>query len=294
MNRPSPYILLLFPIILILGSLFAILSPVAAPPPSAYSSDLPIRPSTFNYFAGKRNILNLFFVKIGWFWTTMAFLLLQLTTNPPQLSRPPFRTRHFLQAAARYGLVTLAWIFVTQWFFGPALIDRSFKSTGGRCEARADQPISNKDVDLESILTGLACKAIGGRWKGGHDISGHVFMLVLSSAFLFFEFFLSDAQSSHPNVSPAAAAAIAANTTPEEKKAVGGWESESMAKARLYTRYFVWIVIALDLWMLLMTAIWFHTWLEKVSALILAESSVWAVYFMPRLVPIWKMVVGGV
>ena len=34
------------------------------------------------------------------------------------------------------------------------------------------------------FVTGQACKAVGGTWRGGHDISGHVFILVLGSAFL--------------------------------------------------------------------------------------------------------------
>ncbi|ERF72627.1 hypothetical protein EPUS_05681 [Endocarpon pusillum Z07020] len=310
-SRPSPYMLLVYPIILTLGVLFSVLSPSASP--STYSapftpgvaSDIntPQTPQTLNYFAGKGNFLNLYFVKIGWFWTTLAFGLLQLTTtNDPKQQPPSSRTgsknNNFLQALLRYSLITLTWIFTTQWFFGPALIDRSFTSTGGRCVPRHHGKVDSlaEGIELSSVATHLSCKAFGGKWLGGHDISGHFFMLVLSSAFLFLEFFISETQTqaAHPHISPEAAARIATETTEEEKRAVGGWESEAVVKARLWTQYFVWAVIVLDAWMLLMTAIWFHTLFEKVSGLALASLCVWGVYFLPRLSPEWRKLVGGV
>ncbi len=327
-SRPSPYILLVYPSILVLGSLFSVLSPSAyastysAPLTPGIASDLntPKTPQALNYFAGKHNILNLYFVKIGWLWTTLAFVLLQLTnstaaiTSSTRQQRPSSRSipntkNPLLQALLRYALITLSWILTTQWFFGPALIDRSFTSTGGRCIPQSStstlhtNPLSTtppSDLDLSTVATNLSCKAAGGKWLGGHDISGHFFMLVLSSAFLFLEFFISEArhhssaQSAHPHISPSAAAHIAKETTEEEKRALGGWEGAEVAKARLWTRYFVWAVILLDAWMLLMTAIWFHTLFEKVSGLALAAGAVWAVYFLPRFLGAWRELVGGV
>lgn len=163
---------------------------------------------------------------------------------------------------------------------------RSGKSAGGLTEG----------IELSDITTNLSCKAVGGTWLGGHDISGHFFMLVLSSAFLFLEFFLSEsqAQAAHPHISPSAATQIARGTSEEEKRAVGGWESEGVVKARLWTQYFVWAVIVLDGWMLLMTAIWFHTLFEKASGLALASLGLWGVYFLPGFWPAWRRVVGGI
>lgn len=151
-------------------------------------------------------------------------------------------------------------------------------------------------IDLSGIATGFSCKAVGGEWRGGHDVSGHFFILVLSSAFLFLEFFISEshAGAAHPHISPSTAARIATETSEEEKRASGGWESEEAVKARLWTWYITWTVILLDGWMLLMTAIWFHTLFEKVSGLTLASLTIWAVYFLPRFWPEWKGVVGGV
>ena len=99
---------------------------------------------------------------------------------------------------------------------------------------------------MTAIQSGPACKAAGGRWYGGYDISGHVFMLVLSSAFLLYELHISDRDSSHPSVSPQAAAALAHDMTEEERKAVGGWETETQARIRLWSRYFVYVVVVLD------------------------------------------------
>ena len=303
--KPSPYYLLFYLLLLILGSLYSILSPdalpVSDPTPLAAGitsgSNTPVSPASVSYFAGKKNFVNLYFVKIGWFWTTLAFLLLHSTNTPSSSSSKS--PQHYIQAATRYALVTISWICTTQWFFGPALIDRSFTITGGHCEAKtpATDPVSSSVTaaafDLTTFATSAACKSAGGHWRGGHDISGHIFMLVLSSAFLLLEMYLVDMHSSHPHISPRAAASLAHEMTEEERKSVGGWESETAARMRVWTRYLVWAVVVLDMWMILMTAIWFHTWPEKLSGLMLSAGTIWVVYWLPEFVPAWRSVVGG-
>ncbi|ETI27692.1 hypothetical protein G647_00141 [Cladophialophora carrionii CBS 160.54] len=290
--RPSSYLLLVYPVILALGSLFSILSPIAAPPSEpltpGIASDLNAPHFHHaNYFAGKRNIVNVYFVKFGWFWTTLAFVLLQITIRPAN-------QRHYVQTGLRYALVTLSWFLTTQWFFGPALIDRSFTITGGHCEPQIVNTTGLKEaVDMSRISSGLACKVAGGRWRGGYDISGHVFMLVLSSAFLLYELHIFDRDSSHPSVSPQAAARLAHDMTEEERKAVGGWETETQARIRIWSRFFVYAVVLLDFWMLMMTAIWFHTWLEKLAGLLIAAVTVHGTYFLGDVVPFWRELVGG-
>jgi hypothetical protein len=301
--NPSPYLLLIYPTILALGSFFATVSPTASSATHAsaltpgVASDLnsPTTPHPVNYFASKHNLLNIYFVKIDWFWTTLAFTLLAFTTHAAeQNGKASSSPRRWLQAALRYSIVTATWVGTTQWLFGPPLIDRSFTLTGGRCEALPAKIDNSGRPDVSAIATNIACKAVGGRWKGGHDISGHVFMLVLSSAFLILELYVSDALSPHPHVSPKAAAAVAHDTTEEEKRELGGWESDTQAKIRIWTRYFVWTVVGLDFWMFLMTAIWFHTWLEKLSGLLLSGSCIWAVYYLPAFLPAWRAIVGPV
>lgn len=282
--HPTSYLLLIYPIILAIGSLWSILSPSF----TAITNEDP-RP---NYFANSRNFLNLYFVKAGWGWTTLAFALLQATTRPPSSTL----LRHYTQSLRRYSLVTLSWYLVTQWFFGPALIDRSFTITGGHCEAPAPNEPGfdiTSSITYPTISKSYVCKMSGGRWRGGHDISGHVFMLVLSSAFLLYELYIADSHSEHPHVSAAAAAKLAGEMTEEEKKSVGGWESANIAKVRVWSRWFLYSVVTLDLWMILMTAIWFHTWLEKLSGLLLAGASIWGIYFGGEVSETWKGLVGG-
>ncbi|KAJ9608508.1 hypothetical protein H2200_007496 [Cladophialophora chaetospira] len=292
-QKPAFYLLLVYPLILALGSLFSILSPIASPPSEPLTAGIASHlnaPSlqTPNYFAGKRNLVNTYFVKLGWFWTTLAFTLLQTTTRPSNAQK------HYIQTGLRYALVTFSWFLTTQWFFGPALIDRSFTITGGHCEPQLETTTGPKDaVEMSRLNSGIACKAAGGSWRGGYDISGHVFMLVLSSAFLLYELHIADRDSSHPSVSPQAAARLAHDMTEEERKAVGGWETEIQAKIRIWSRYFVYAVVGLDFWMLMMTAIWFHTWLEKLAGLLIAWVTLHGTYFLSEFVPFWRELVGG-
>ncbi|KAJ5246533.1 hypothetical protein N7468_001516 [Penicillium chermesinum] len=207
---PSPVILLIYPITLLVGSLFSVISPTAQNPRSAtagkssgalapsLAADLHISENPVNYFARKNNIFNVYFVKIGWLWTTVAFASLLLVQPAYRFSPalPPSqqqtRVRRTLQAFLRYALATTVWYLMTQWCFGPAVIDRSFVFTGGKCqtilnEAKTLDPQSSASAQLETLFSAAACKAAGGAWRGGHDISGHVFMLVLATSLLTFE-----------------------------------------------------------------------------------------------------------
>lgn len=303
--RPSPYLLLIYPVILAAGSLYAAISPSASveqtPLAAGITSDLNSPSVQPNYFAGKRNLVNLLFVKRGWLWTTLAFLFLQLTTrpSPSSVSSTPLTTKnrmanHYFQATMRFLLLTFTWIVTTQWFFGPPLIDRSFTLTGGHCEGLPAKFEENPAARLATLYSSTACKRAGGTWRGGHDVSGHVFMLVLSSASLIYELCIADRASQHPTISPRAAANVARDLTEEEKEFLGGWESEGEAKARIYARYFLYGVVALDCLMLMTTAIWFHTWLEKVNGMLIAGIGLYVTYFLSDFVPAWKQIVGGI
>lgn len=293
----SPLLLLAYPAILALGSLYSKISPTTtgAKPKAlvpGLSSDIstPVESSPINYFASKRNVLNVYFVKVGWAWTTLAFLLILLTQHSRALNRRFSRSKTLAQSVLRYTLATITWIATTQWFFGPPWTDRSFTISGGRCEPlpeRAQEAISYK---VERLMTEYTCKRGGGIWTGGHDISGHVFMLTLSSAFLMLEIYISDL---HSSISPKAAASIAAETSQDEKREIGGWESLSLAEVRLWARRFVFVVVALDWWMIFMTAIFFHTLPEKVSGLLIATTAIYAIYFLPQFVQRWRDLIGG-
>lgn len=160
----------------------------------------------------------------------------------------------------RWGLVTGWWGAVTQWFFGPGLVDRGFRVTGGACLLASEMEGGG---GVGEYVTGQACKAVGGQWRGGHDISGHVFILVLGSLFLGLE------------VLPAVVRAKGlreermvtgrdGSVGRAEREVVGGseggdgeWETGIVVPS---------VVAGLSWWMLLMTAAYFHTWFEKVCS----------------------------
>lgn len=274
--------LLVYPATLLLGSLFSILSPTARPSRDSYTqpaaplapslaSDLHLAENPVNYFARKNNIFNVYFVKIGWLWTTAALVSLLVfsplysSSHPQSASQQETRFRRTLQAVLRYALITTAWYLSTQWFFGPAIIDRGFVATGGKCE-RALEEVGkmglggSNPTDLEVLFTAATCKAAGGAWRGGHDISGHVLMLVLATSHLAFEVIGASA--------PAFLSRFGLNAdTGRDRKASDADSNlplETNSFARTCTLRLVWGVIGLGWWMLFMTAIWFHTWLEKV------------------------------
>lgn len=267
-SRSSPYLptpleciaLALFPAILLFGTLFSILSPTTRHAPydhvtQSHSQDPAVAPS---YFARKSNLFNVLFVKQGWAWLAAAFAAFLFTH--PSTATATRRAR----AGIRWAVVTAWWFLVTQWCFGPAIIDRGFRWTGGKCEM-AERELAMGDTSVGEMVTSVACKAAGGKWKGGHDISGHVFLLVLSSAFLMEE--VGWAVLRWSNWGPDERAVVmhdgAVNGAGVEAEATAG---EGRGKAWLgLGGKFAAAVMGLNLWMLLMTAIFFHTWFEKVS-----------------------------
>jgi hypothetical protein len=307
-TRPPPSYLLIYPFTLALAYAFSLLSPVAYPSVPVTTSTLggsshvpnaPAGiPSTANYFSSKRNILNLYFVKILWFWVTLSFALLlyrsrlYIASSPSTLFNDTKRLRRTGQALLRYAVMTLTWILVTQWCFGPALIDRSFTLTGGACTLP-----TNVERSPFHILTSQNCKATGGIWKGGHDISGHVFLLVLASAFLGLELlgmrgvegtFSSESTSSKISIS------MSSTSPPKspKKSSVSAEEivstsssDKEVGEGAPYHTYIATTIVALCFFMLMMTGIWFHTFFEKLSGLLISLGAIYGVYFLPRGVP---------
>jgi hypothetical protein len=247
------------------------LSDPSAPLAPSLAADLHLSESPVNYFARKDNIFNLYFVKIGWVWLTVAFASLiffqpAYNLSSPSQTQQQTRIRRSLQAFLRWCLATTVWYLMTQWCFGPAIIDRSFIVTGGKCQQALNQMakagLENPSVQLETMFTAAACKAAGGAWRGGHDISGHVFMLVLATAVLTFEAVGAGAV--------AAPSSTAREGEGRERKASdpntpsAGDQDAAFGVGRTWSMRLVWGVVILGWWMLFMTAIWFHTWLEKV------------------------------
>ena len=161
-------VLLIYPATLLLGSLFSTISPtarhsrdlfVSSPHPASplapsLAADMHLSEGPVNYFARKNNVFNIYFVKIGWLWTTAAFVSL-LITQPvfssslrESSSQQEARFRRTLQAILRYALTTTVWYLATQWFFGPAIIDRGFVATGQSDVFDACHTLATRDSTL--------------------------------------------------------------------------------------------------------------------------------------------------
>ena len=154
-----------------------------------------------------------------------------------------------LRSILRWACVTVWWMVVTQWFFGPALIDRGFTFTGGACELIRDESSRMEMGEIKEFVTAATCKIAGGQWKGGHDVSGHVFILVLGSASVGLE--------------------ILGSMIGEQMRSEGVVdEGEGDGEGGQLGKWgwgVVVGVVGMSWWMLLMTAAYFHTWFEKVS-----------------------------
>ncbi|KAI0769389.1 inositol phospholipid synthesis and fat-storage-inducing TM-domain-containing protein [Trametes elegans] len=146
-----------------------------------------------DYFASKKNPLNVYFTKRLWAWTTATFFSLFFTS--PSAVRT--RTR-----VAQYLIATGVWLAFTSWFFGPPVFDRLTASTGGECvlhlPSGAVVPLPSEYCYTKSTISTTTHISLfpatlllpDGEWTGvprlrkGHDVSGHIFLLTLSTLFL--------------------------------------------------------------------------------------------------------------
>ncbi|ODV92323.1 hypothetical protein CANCADRAFT_908 [Tortispora caseinolytica NRRL Y-17796] len=185
-----------------------------------------------SYYANKKNILNVYVVKIGWLWTTIAFALIVLRQTQ---RNGKFATKETYTSILRYALATGWWYLFTQWFFGPPLMDRVFLGTGGYCAhyLTPDQTLFHP-VSGEIILSSAVCRSSKGLWRNGHDPSGHVFLLTQAGTLLWHE--------------------LQPTMTLAELK------SSTLLKS-------VFTILIVFWWMLLTTTLYYHTVLEKISGL---------------------------
>ncbi|KAH9859023.1 inositol phospholipid synthesis and fat-storage-inducing TM-domain-containing protein [Lenzites betulinus] len=146
-----------------------------------------------DYFASKKNPLNVYFTKKLWLWTTATFLFHFLTS--PAATRAKARVSQYL-------IATAVWLSFTSWFFGPPVFDRLTASTGGECvlhlPSGAVFPVPSQYCFTKSTISTTTHPALfptslllpDGEWTGiprlrkGHDVSGHIFLLTLSTLFL--------------------------------------------------------------------------------------------------------------
>lgn len=174
----------------------------------------------------------------------------------------------------RYLVATAAWLLFANWFFGPPLTERILTATGAvcvpssdpqspvealYCRTRAPLSSSTHPALFASNSSLKSRKSIRAMWKGGHDISGHTFIMVLSSLLL-----LED-------IAPYIAVLIGRSSLgqslfPQQVSLEVG-RTRWTTQAKLAVGATLGLV-GLWSWMLLNTAIYFHTPQEKVSGLL--------------------------
>ncbi|KAL8359300.1 hypothetical protein RB601_007937 [Gaeumannomyces tritici] len=281
-HLPTPVetaVLALYPALLVFGSVFALVSPqvrAAAYDAGAQSLRAADAPS---YFARKGNLVNVLFVKRGWAWVSAAFAAFVLTH--PHHTKNTTTGRGWRQQGGS----------------SSRRLRAVLRYTGGKCE-EAEQKVRDADNYAASpvdIFSAAACRTAGGRWRGGHDISGHVFLLVLGSFFLLQEAGWVAVRAWEGASGGGGRRDSRAVVMPDG--AVKGVDVEADGRREDPSELgfggrFVAGVVGLSMWMLLMTAIYFHTWFEKLTGLLVALIGLYGVYILPRSVPALRKVIG--
>jgi hypothetical protein len=241
----------------------------------------------YNYFNDKGNLFNRFFVKQGWAWTTLVIVVFYGVTIARSKSGLS-AGRVLARAAFNYTVATVWWIFFTQWFFGQPIMDRVFVLTGGHCHVKHSSKLanhqsfdlfraSNEDATMYKSphITSSTCRQLQGSWIGGHDPSGHVFLLIHSSLYLVFESL--PYWSSWNTILANVQATIRDSTSSKWTKL---WQLVVQnPNIPLLTLVGLWW------WMLFMTSLYFHSVAEKFVGLLFGYVVFAALYYLPRWSP---------
>ena len=204
-----------------------------------------------SYFARKSNVFNQVFVKRAWGWTSLAFFFIYGTSSV---------NRRSLSRVGAWFATTWLWAMFTLWFFGPSLFERLLKYSGAECVVAVPPTLTNDvpyllDVPLEhchtkstvgidthpALFTSMLLPPPEA-WRGrprlyrGHDVSGHIFLLTLCV------FFLADQ--------------IAISLKP---RPIVISRSHALALNAALALLGIWW------WMSLMTAVYFHSPMEKIT-----------------------------
>ncbi|BGP25113.1 cell wall surface anchor family protein [Rhodotorula toruloides] len=235
------------------------------------------------FFADKRNPINRLFIKRAWAWVTALFVAflaaVLLFPSPPRAQSAPSSTRttsntrvqavstaHVAASVRRYLLASLYWFYLTQatWFgrsLGPSITFRILRSSGAVCVpsalsseaiAQAGQGGLHSDGPHDAAAPPLVCAGAKGEyWRGGHDVSGHAFMMIHCGMFLF-ELVYPLLPALFPSLFRYAG--IRPPAAPKRFHPV----------VRVLG-YVAVAMIALCWWMLLMTSLFFHSSSEKLT-----------------------------
>jgi len=258
-----------------------------------------VAPPTLPYFADKRNLFNQYFVKFGWAWTSLVWLVQTVATlaftpryiRSSKSGRPTTPLRATLGSIRRFVLASLVWFYLTQktWFVGlgtgPSLMQRLLVRSGALCMPPPG-------------VAELSCSGRKGEyWHGGHDVSGHTFMMILATMTLvetvapvlpsvlpsLLDKYLAPRKrpdavdltpASQTQTATAPSVAMASAKVVGQSNGSGSVVEGEDSKERAHTHVVLELATVLTLafvglwWgMLLTTSLYFHTFDEKMSGL---------------------------
>lgn len=200
-----------------------------------------------SYFSNKHNILNQYFVKQGWGWTLLGIGSLLALTNFIE-NKGEFK--NVTAPALRVVVMTVLWYICTHSF-------EWFENVSGHCQL---SPGHN---------TKRTCLREGFSWLG-FDVSGHCFLLLLSILFIKQESQVLEKISKKLDD-------LDRSETGDEKD----HSVISLLNCRFYLRIvMILLVFLISLWtfMMFITSIYFHSFVQKMLGLAIAASC-WALVY---------------
>ena len=224
------------------------------------------------------NWINQVFVKRAWFWNTAAVAAIAATLKR---SAGGLRGEHQRTDAEstdlvtriinsktllRWGEATVGWVLFAAWFFGPSLSLRVSIATGAQCVIEGEA--------VESAHCALGTNGAA-RWTGGHDISGHTFILSLG-ILLILEMLVPYLPYVLP---PLSFLRKSIPTSIYAEKDIFRVGSPNQRLANVAVFWASVLLVALWSFMLLVTAVYHHVPKEKLTGLMYAFF-VWV--FMPK------------
>ncbi|TIC72801.1 hypothetical protein E3Q00_03588 [Wallemia mellicola] len=222
------------------------------------------------YFATKKNIFNKLFVKKAWGWTTAS--VLALLVSAPHDERTTNK-RWRIVTVSRWVAATSSWFLFTNWFFGDSLLHRIWLITGAQCVREEDNlegtpatpllvPVNHLECYPQPLNSAdISAPLKAAKWVGGHDVSGHTFLLMLSAYVIFV------------TLKPCYSHLIRVNSVKDEKAPL----QSGLSILHKVAVYFSIALLLLWIWMLLVTCVYFHTPYEKFTGLLTGYMSIFTV-----------------
>jgi len=256
-------------LVVIFGTLYGIINHTYLDTSNPLLTNLPHPSHKDSYFASKGNVLNQWFVKLAWGWTSAAFWAVWITAQEDAV----LGGVKTIDSIGKWLANNLVWMVFASWFFGPSLFSRITAYSGAECVISVPAPSSldgsGSPAQVISVPTSFCeyrttvtpethpalfahppvaaffgsegiqpgFKAVPRLYKG-HDVSGHTFLLTLSVLFL-------------------------VDTLVRARRG-------RVEGAALVAQTAGWLLVVLWLVMLGATAVYFHTWQEKASGFVIA------------------------